>query len=431
MKQPPLVSGHPIFGNGLKMISDPLAFLVDAYHQYGSVFRLRVLGREAIVLVGLEANRLVMTMGAALSKGAIYTGFSDELGQDAHFSSVDGAEHLKLRRAARPGYSKRRYLCHLPHIIGLIRARTSQWHNGDIVPVVATMEQIIGELLGTMLTQHPVGEHFDDFRTVIKTLHFVYPMRLWPKFMFWLPQYRNAKKRIFTFAEHILAHHEAQQESSPAPTLVNDLIEAHRDHDDPITYEQVIGQIFTPYFVGLDTVGATISFLTYLLLAHDNVLQSVISEVDSAFAGDSFDLEALPTLGKAIDETLRLYPIAPFLVRRAMQSFSFAGYDIPAGTELIMATGVTHYLPKYYPQPYQFNVERDSDVPAGVFSTWGLGPHSCLGAGIAEMLMKVIMATILHDWTLYLHPKDYQMKLSLAPLPNPGTSFKVRVEKRN
>ena len=429
MKKPPLVAGLPVFGNGLDMLNDPLAFLVNAYHEYGSIFRLRVWGREVVVLAGLEANRLLMTMGAGLAKGGVYTGFSSELGQDAHFSAIDGDEHLKLRRATHKGYGKRRYLCHVPHMIDLIRARTGQWQNGDIVPVVATMEQIIGELLGTLLTQHPVGEHFDDFRTVIKLLHFVYPMRVMPRLTLRLPPYQNAKKRIFAFAERILAHHIAQDSASP--TLVDDLIAAHQRTDNPLTREQVIGQIFTPYFVGIDTVGATISFLTYLLLTHKNVLQSVIAEVDAAFCGDTFVLDALPTLERAIHETMRLYPIAPFLARRAMQDFSFAGYDIQQGTELIVAVGVTHYLEAYYAQPHQFNVERTNDVPAGVFSTWGLGAHSCLGAGIAEMLMKVVMATILREWTLHLHPKDYRMKLSLAPLPNPGASLKVSLNKRN
>lgn len=425
MRTPPLAAGMPLFGNALNMINDPLAYLVESYHQYGSVFRLRVLGREAIVLAGLEANRLVMSMGADLAKGGIYTGFSDELGQDAHFSSVDGEAHHKLRRAARSGYSKHRYHCHLPQLIEIIRARTSRWQPGDIVPVVATMEQLIGELLGTLLTQHPVGTHFDDFSTVIKTLHYVYPMRVMPKFMLAMPNYKNAKKRIFAFAEQIIAHHVDNPSISRNENLVDDLITAYEQ--DKITHEQLIGQIFTPYFVGIDTVGATISFLTYLILSHKSVLQAVLSEVDAAFADDTINFDALPTLKNAINETLRLYPIAPFLARRAMKSFSFAGYDIPEGSELIMATGVTHYLPEFYPEPHKFNVKRQHDVPAGAFTTWGLGAHSCLGAGLAEMLMQVIITTLLHDWQFDLHPMNYEMKISLTPIPNPGDSLKIKV----
>jgi len=427
MTQPPLVKGMPLFGNALNMISDPLAYLVDAYHEYGTVFRLRVLGREAIVLAGLEANRLLMSMGGDLAKGGIYTGFSDELGQDAHFSSVDGEEHLKLRRAVRPGYSKRRYQCHIPQLMNLIRLRTSQWQDGNIIPVVATMEQIIGELLGTLMTHHPVGDHFDDFRTVIKMLHYVYPMRVMPKFMLKTPKYKNSKQRMFDFAESIIAHHQQTNPAQRGETLVDDLLTAYTREECPISHEQLIGQVFTPYFVGIDTVGATVSFLTYLILKHEDVRQSVLTEIESAYDSDVLNLDALPTLTSAIYETLRLYPIAPFLVRRAMTSFTFDGYEIPEGSELIIATGVTHYLPEFFPEPHQFDVNRERDVPAGAFTTWGLGPHSCLGAGLAEMLMQVVIATLFSDWQLNFYPHDYEMKVSLAPLPNPGESFKVGV----
>jgi cytochrome P450 len=427
MRQPPRVKGAPLFGNALNMISDPLAFLVQAYHEYGPIFRIRVFGREVTVVAGLEANRLLATMGADLAKGGVYTVFNEQLGQDGHFSAVDGPQHFKLRRAVGPGYAMRRYTNQVPLLLKRVRNHTHQWQPDTVIPVVANVEAIMGDLLGTLLAQHPVAGYFDDFRTVSKSLHYVTPMRVWPSFMLKLPSYTRAKDRIFAFAQQIIADHHANPPDSQ--NLISELLRAHTRDDNPITHEQMIAQVFTPYFVGIDTVGATISFLLYLLLIHPDVLGDVIHEVDTTVTG-TVNLDGLPTLERAIEETMRLYPIAPLLARRVMAPFTFFDYDVEVGTELVVATGVTHYLPEFYPEPYRFDIGRNTNVPNGAFSGWGVGPHSCLGAGLAVVLMKVVVGAILRDWAVALHPPDYDLKVTLAPIPNPGPSLQVRVTAR-
>ena len=163
---PPLVPGKPLFGNALNMISDPLAFLVNAYHNHGSIFRLRALGREITVVAGLDANLLLRDMGADLAKGGVYTYFNQELGQDAYFSAVDGETHLKLRRAVGPAYAGSRYTSRMPALIHHCSSFMADWHDGEVIPVVSTLEHVVSEILGTLLTGYPADERFADFRTV-------------------------------------------------------------------------------------------------------------------------------------------------------------------------------------------------------------------------------------------------------------------------
>lgn len=130
--------------------------------------------------------------------------------------------------------------------------------------------------------------------------------------------------------------------------------------------------------------------------------------------------------GAAI-ETLRMYPVAPFTPRTAEQPFTFEGYRVDAGTEVFFAQTVTHYLPEFYPNPHLFDPMRGRGKP-GTYAPYTLGAHLCLGAGIAEMQMLVMLARLLHNLDLSLPSPEYDVTIHATPLPNPGRRFRVRVD---
>jgi cytochrome P450 len=107
---------------------------------------------------------------------------------------------------------------------------------------------------------------------------------------------------------------------------------------------------------------------------------------------------------------------------------------VQAGSEVFVANTVTHYLPEHYPDPYTFNVDRlsqDGKGERGAFAPYSLGEHLCLGAGLAESLMMISIASLLHHHELELESPDYEVRIQSAPLPNPGKGFKVVHRKRS
>ena len=100
-----------------------------------------------------------------------------------------------------------------------------------------------------------------------------------------------------------------------------------------------------------------------------------------------------------------MYPIAPALRRTVSNSFEFAGYRIPAGTHVIIATTVPHHLPEYFPNPERFDIdrytaERREHKQPGVYAPFDLGPHRCLGNGFPRQSLFTLCA--IH--TLYIRP---------------------------
>jgi cytochrome P450 len=93
---------------------------------------------------------------------------------------------------------------------------------------------------------------------------------------------------------------------------------------------------------------------------------------------------------------------------------TFAGYRLEPGDEVLVAMTVPHFLPELFPHPETFDIDRyrsprNEHRQRGAYAPFGLGEHTCLGAGIAEIQLMVITATLLHTYRFELDPPDYQL----------------------
>jgi len=134
-------------------------------------------------------------------------------------------------------------------------------------------------------------------------------------------------------------------------------------------------------------------------------------------------------------ETLRMYPIIPAIPRVVTNTFEFGGYEIPAGSHVLIGSTVAHHLPECFPDPGRFDIERygrerAEHRRAGAFAPLGVGRHRCLGFAFAEVQIAITMATIVRETELVLERPDRPLKIKHAPLPHPAGSFRVRVVRR-
>ena len=225
---------------------------------------------------------------------------------------------------------------------------------------------------------------------------------------------------------------DGEQRTDAESDLVDDLLALH--HADPqfLPETDLMPAVLGPFIAGLDTVGSTCAFMLYALLKHRDLLERMTAEADASFVGGTLTADALRTLDvthRVGLETLRMYSIAPAITRKVSNTFEFAGYTIPAGENVIVATTVPHHLPEHFPEPERFDIdrytpERQEHRQPGVFAPFGAGPHVCLGAGFAEVSIAATMATIVHEVELTLDPPDYVLKISPAPTPSPDDRFR-------
>jgi len=163
------------------------------------------------------------------------------------------------------------------------------------------------------------------------------------------------------------------------------------------------------------------------------VRERVQAETEVLFADGTptpEQLNRVDVLHRTVLETLRRYPIASAAHRTVTQPFEFAGYRVDAGQHILIGTTVAHFLPDLHPDPYRFDIDRylpqrnEHRMP-GAFAPFGLGTHTCLGAGLAETQIMLTVATLLHAGRFEVGPPDYQLKVRSIPTPAPY-NFRLR-----
>ncbi|HRE48999.1 MAG TPA: cytochrome P450 [Aggregatilineales bacterium] len=425
---PTLAPGMPILGNAIQMGGDTVAFLTQLYHKLGAIFRVRALTRELTILGGLAANEFMAKEGDnVLSGREFFGGLNKEMGSSLVFPALDGAVHNHYRRLFRPAYSREMIAPRFEALTALTRQRIRAWQGDEVIRVVPTMQKVITDQLGTALVGAASGDYFEALRDTLRYMIMVKIMRSAPEFILKLPMYTRQKARAAAFMRELLERH--RSDDAETNDLIDTALNAVGHDGKPLSDGDLNAIGFGAFFAGMDTAAHTTSFTLYTLLKHPEVLQQVVAEVDDLFGRASFtlhDLRALKALHGAVVETMRLYPVAPIMPRHAIKTFEFGGRSIPEGASVMMVTALTHYLPEHFPDPFTFKLDRPLPAPY-TYAPFGLGAHTCMGAGLADVLITLSLATIFHTVELALEPADFQMKVIGVPVPNPGQKFHVRV----
>ena len=153
---PPLVSGLPLVGNALTMGKDPTRFIVEMYHAYGPIFRIKLLSREITVLAGKAANRFATKHDEEVFTNAIaFAGLREEVGPA--FTTAPPEEHRYMRRLMRPAYSRTAAAQRIPDLVQVIDDFVDGLRPGDTFEVFPTMQELVVTQLGHIMLDQPPG----------------------------------------------------------------------------------------------------------------------------------------------------------------------------------------------------------------------------------------------------------------------------------
>jgi len=151
--------------------------------------------------------------------------------------------------------------------------------------------------------------------------------------------------------------------------------------------------------------------------------QEARAVIDDDAATTADVLDRLPLARAVAEETLRLYPTAPWFSRRLRAADTIGGVEVPAGALVIVSPWLTQRDPRWWPEPERFRAERfaphaPKPGPMTHFP-FGAGPRTCIGLGFARMEMIVALALIVRE--LELAPSD-------DPPPRPRAEITLRPE---
>jgi cytochrome P450 len=163
-----------------------------------------------------------------------------------------------------------------------------------------------------------------------------------------------------------------------------------------IDLDGIRDEIVTFIIAGHETVASALSWSIALLAAHPEKQARVAEEARSA-SGQNLDskMAQMPYTQAVFNETLRLYPPAWLITRKAIDTDCIDGHDIPAGALVITSPALLHRHPDVWRNPDDFNPERFLDsYPRESFVPFGAGLRQCIGKDFAYVEGVIMLASL-------------------------------------
>ncbi len=176
--------------------------------------------------------------------------------------------------------------------------------------------------------------------------------------------------------------------------------------------ERLANNIIAFLVAGYDTTALALSWTLYLLAQNPVWAERARAEI-AAVVGDGpvgpEHLGDLKVVEQIINESLRLYPTAPIVVRDILQDVDFGGTTITKGAIGLVPIYAIHRHKSFWRDPNTFDPGRfapDAEFKPSryQFLPFGAGPRICLGAAFTMIEAKVVLATLLRDASFKLKP---------------------------
>lgn len=408
---PPLVDLQTVHN-----MEDPF---LELYHNYGPVYRIPRQDKEPlVVLAGAEANAFTSRYGNEFFvSAALWKEFNNAMGGmvEGLTTARDGEANRQRRMKVSRDYARTKVLDQLPRMV-TITQQHAQWYPDQTITVLPTMQRIVAEQLGQLLVNYSIGDYLEDFVIYLST-SIATSFGSTSKDTLSSPRFQQAKARVLELGHIIVEAHRADPPHNHKPDVVDDALTRAATHPEADTETRLAYAAIGPLLAGLETVARTNTFMLYALLTNPEAFKRVVAEADTAFAQGPLNwerLKAMTAAQGAAMETLRMYTPSSFSAIIATP-LTYAGYRLGPGNEVHVAIAVSHFLPELFPQPETFDIDRyqaprNEHRQHGAYAPFGLGEHSCLGAGIAEIQLMVTTATLLHNYRFELEPPAYQLK---------------------
>nr|KJB82186.1 hypothetical protein B456_013G180200 [Gossypium raimondii] len=189
---------------------------------------------------------------------------------------------------------------------------------------------------------------------------------------------------------------------------------------DDVSSKQLRDDLMTMLIAGHETSAALLTWTFYLLSKEPSVVSKLQDEVDFVL-GDRFptidDMKKLKYTTRVINESLRLYPQPPVLIRRSIENDVLGKYPIKRGEDIFISVWNLHRSPSLWQDAEKFNPERwplDGPNPNETnqnfcYLPFGGGPRKCVGDMFASFETVVAVAMLVRRF-------NFQMALGAPPV---------------
>lgn len=427
--------GWPIVGNTFTMLADPHAFARRMYETYGKVYKNRAFGGWQVAMIGAEANELML-----FDKGKIFSseqGWGPILDQlfPRGLMLIDFDHHRADRRALSIAFKPEPMRHYAGSLNRGIAQRMVEWGEGPM-EFYPAIKQLTLDLAADSFLGLPFGPEADAINKAFVDMvqASVAPIR---KPLPFTAMKRGVDGRKFLVDYFTKETHRIRAEGG-GQDMFSQFATAEYEDGSQMPVDEVVDHMNFLMMAAHDTITSSATSLVYLLAKNPEWQERLRQELTAITGGEGKDL-AYDQLGEpeltemAFKEALRHIPPVPSMPRRALKSFEYGGYEIPAGVGVGINIHMVHHMEEYWDSPYSFDPMRFTadKVKARHKYAWvpfGGGAHMCLGLHFAYMQIKILMAHMLTRYRIEV-ADGYDPAWQAWPIPKPKDGLRISLKK--
>lgn len=408
----------PVVGGLIGPGRSPLSLFTDLARTYGDVVSFRLGSERAVYLNDPKDVRdVLVTNHRNFTKSRGLQRAKKLLGEGLLTS--EGAAHLRSRRLLQPAFHRERIAGYGAVMIEQAQRAQARWRSGDELELTREMGRLTLDIVGRTLFDADVdaqaaavGQALTDVMASFWVAMLPLPDAIDRLPLPALRRSRAARARLDRIIYDLIADRRAK--GVDRGDVLSMLLLARDEEGDGEGFDdrQVRDEAMTLFLAGHETTANALCWTWYLLSQHPEIehrLHEELARVLQGHAPTVSDYARLPYTESVITESMRLYPPAWLIGRRAIERFQVGGFTVPAGALVFMSPYVLHRDQRYFDAPEVFRPERwtpafKANLPKFAYFPFGGGPRQCIGESFAKMELVLVIATIAQRWRFRLVP---------------------------
>ncbi|MCX6218008.1 cytochrome P450 [Spirosoma sp.] len=414
----PLHPGLPFLGNTLAFVRDPLSILHALQRKQERIVHLRIGGRnQYLVFQPEDSKHILQENNRNYGRSPAFEVLKIFLGNGLLTS--DGDFWRRQRRLAQPAFHRQK----LAALADTMVAETVDWldtlnpsDTRQPVNVSQSFMDVTMRIVCKTLFGSDTNGKLDGLSHALDSLNYLANSRMLSPIRFpmsWPTPHnqrsKRAQRQVDTFIFDLIDQRRQQHEDKD--DLLGMLLSAEDEETgERMSDQQLRDECVTIFSAGHETTAVSMAWTIYLLTQHPDILAR-LQEESEAVLGDARipSAEAFRRLTytmQVVQESLRLYPPAWIMSRRAREDDHIGPYTIPASDTALVCPYLLHRDPVNWPDPERFDPNRfapggpKDQLHSYAYLPFGGGPRLCIGNQFALMEMQILLALFVRKFSV-------------------------------
>lgn len=430
----PFPRQHPLFGNTLDMLREPLVFNRHCLKTLGEVYRLRIMGQWRVALTDADAVEYVLTDPDRLFSNALGWNTVAEVFPNG-LMVRDFDDHRAHRRIMQAAFRKPALDSYLSLMAPMFEELVRSWPTGNpfaFYPAIKDLSLRIGvnSFMGLPVDSNEaarLNRALTDEITAVFT-----PIRKPLPFTALRRGLKARSRLVERFGQLI-----EERRNGEGQDFFSRMCRSRDEDGNGWSDDEIVDHFNFLMMAAHDTTASSLTTMVWALSENPDWQERVASEVqdlgDRPFAPEMLD--AMPVTACVFKEALRIMPPVQVIPRKALRAFEWKGTKIPAGALVSAQVALVMRSDRYFTDPDEFDPDRFSENRAEdrshrfAWMPFSGGAHKCIGMHFAEMQIKAFIHALLRRYRV-VASGDRPVSWQRLPISKPRGGLPILLEPR-